>query len=343
MNENRRYRGAVASTLAGIADVARTVEPVGRLAPTDRIEGRTCLVTGATSGLGFAVACELARRGGRIIATGRGAGAELERRIREEVTAIRESDTAGPAPDVVSEKIDLSSFDSVVAFVDRLAARLAAEDRTIDVAVFNAGVVTSRSRPSADGYDAMLQVNYLSKYLLVRRLLARGCIQPGGVNGAVLPRLIFVSSEAHRSSPDVDTDTFMSVAPYGITGSIRNYGYSKLLLTIFTEELSRRLNVGSSLAASVFTLCPGPVSSGIAREAPALFQPLLRLLFSLFFHSPERAAEPVVFLACSPSMEGTDRVYLHLMQRKEKDPRALDPALGRRLWDASDDLLAHRL
>ena len=71
MSGDERYRGAVSSMLAGIGDVFRRRKPIGSLRNEDTLHGRTCLVTGASSGLGRAVAVELARRGGTVvIATG---------------------------------------------------------------------------------------------------------------------------------------------------------------------------------------------------------------------------------------------------------------------------------
>ena len=130
---------------------------------------------------------------------------------------------------------------------------------------------------------------------------------------------------------------FMNVEPYTMASSMQVYGYSKLLLTTFTEELARRAS------CSVLTLCPGAMNTNIAREAPPWTRPLLKVVFAMLFRSAQKAAEPVLFLAASPAFDGSTGDYLHLLERKAKDPRALDPALGRRLWDATDDLLRPRL
>jgi len=121
------------------------------------------------------------------------------------------------------------------------------------------------------------------------------------------------------------------------------YGYYKLLLVTMASELSRRLNgraPGAGPAASVFALCPGPVNTNIAREAPRVFQPLLRLVFSIFFRSPRVACRPVVYLAASPEMEGRTGEYLFLMQRKGMDGKATDPENGKLLWELSEALRA---
>ena len=116
------------------------------------------------------------------------------------------------------------------------------------------------------------------------------------------------------------------------------YGYYKMLLVTFARELSRRLNPEGVVNTSVFALCPGPVNSNIAREAPAFFQPLLKMIFSLFFKSPAKAAVPVVYLAASPDVEGVSFDYLFLMSRQAIDKKAEDAANGRHLWDVSEQL-----
>lgn len=121
--------------------------------------------------------------------------------------------------------------------------------------------------------------------------------------------------------------------------TVERYGYYKLLLTTFARELERRLNK-EKIDYSVFALCPGPVNSNIAREAPAIVQPLMKLVFKLFFSSPEKAAEPVVYLSASKEEEGKAHDYLFLMSRKEVDEKSADPENGKRLWDMTEKLIS---
>ena len=122
---------------------------------------------------------------------------------------------------------------------------------------------------------------------------------------------------------------------------MERYGYYKLLMTTFSQELERRLNPNAKPNYSVFALCPGPVNSNIAREAPAIVQPLMKLVFKMFFSSPEKAAEPVVYLAASKELEGKPKDYLFLMSRRDVDGKASDPKNGKRLWQLTEDLLIH--
>jgi NAD(P)-dependent dehydrogenase (short-subunit alcohol dehydrogenase family) len=153
-----------------------------------------------------------------------------------------------------------------------------------------------------------------------------------------VPRIIIVSSESHRNPKEYDWDGFGKYKDYGIKKTVELYGYYKLLLTTFAIELSRRLNPDGEKNYSVFSLCPGPINSGIAREAPGLFQPLLKLVFTLFFRSPEKAAVPVIYLASANELEGKPFDYLFLMNRKEIDELASDPGNGKKLWEEAENL-----
>ncbi|MFW6248063.1 MAG: SDR family NAD(P)-dependent oxidoreductase [bacterium] len=330
MRKTRRYGGVLSAILTGAAEAFAAPSAGSDQRKPCGVRGKTCLVTGASSGLGYAVAVELAKRGGRVIVASRSADAELAAEIHRAAGATG-------APAVEARRLDLSRFESVETF----AAGLARDGIKLDVAVFNAGIVTAESRSTADGFDEMLQVNYLSKFLLVNRLLGRGTIEPSAAAGAHgVPRVIFVSSESHRSGPDIDHERPFALPRYRMRDSIRYYGYSKLLLTTFTEELSRRVNGADAPRLSVFTLCPGAMNTGIAREAPRFLEPAVRFFLNHFFPSPDQAARPVVFLACSPELEGRTDVYLHLMRRKQKDARARDPETGRVLWNCSERAVA---
>ena len=158
-------------------------------------------------------------------------------------------------------------------------------------------------------------------------------------DGSGLPRIIFVSSESHRNPDEFEWDDFGVFKEYTMGKSVERYGYYKLLMTTFSQELSRRLNPNQHTDFSVFAMCPGPVNSNIAREAPAFFQPLLKVVFKMFFRSPEDASEPVVYLTASEDVEGKATDYLFLMSRKPVDEKAADVENGKRLWEKTEELL----
>jgi NAD(P)-dependent dehydrogenase (short-subunit alcohol dehydrogenase family) len=319
--KQEKYGNPFSATLTGITDLFRKHIPAGELNPTDRFDGMTVLVDGSSSGLGFAVAVEIAWRGAKVIMACRsgipGKGEEVEK--------LTGSDDIHMLPVDFS---DLSSIHSLVAGISDQFGK-------IDILVCNAGLVPKKSRKTQQGLEEMFMVNYLSKFIFVNLLLEKDCFR---FSGSVHPRIIFVSSETHRNPAEFDWDSFGVYKEYSINKSIELYGYYKLLLTTFAVELSRRLNK-DGLKCSVFSLCPGPINSNIGREAPKIFHPLMKLIFAIFFKSPAKAAIPVLYLASSPDLENKPFDYLFLMSRKEADEKALDPGNGRRLWELSDNLV----
>jgi NAD(P)-dependent dehydrogenase (short-subunit alcohol dehydrogenase family) len=115
--------------------------------------------------------------------------------------------------------------------------------------------------------------------------------------------------------------------------STARYGWTKLLLLTFARDLGRRLanGKGGLPDVSVHALCPGPVASNIAREAPAAARPFAKLFFALFFQPPNAAALPVVYLASSPRIEGETLGYQFLMRRRAPSSAADLPENGRAL------------
>jgi len=176
----------------------------------------------------------------------------------------------------------------------------------------------------------------LSKFIMINGLTKEKCFrEDGGEN----PRIVFVSSESHRDPPTFDWPSFGIYKNYGMNKTVEYYGYYKLLLTTYTYELSRRLQANGQPPVSVFALCPGPVNSNIAREAPGIFQPLMKMIFSLFFKSPRKAAEPVMYLAISKDLEGKSYDYLFKMSRKAIADKAKDQDNGKKLWELSEELI----
>lgn len=316
-----KYSNPFTATLAGIVNIFKRNDPVGDLHANDRIDGKTCLVTGANSGLGFAVACQLAERGGEVIMACRSGIPEAGERARKLTGLDR----------FKMMNIDLTNRGSIHSFIERLKS----DGTTIDILVFNAAMVPGGSRKNADGLDEMFMVNYLSKFILVNALIENKLIN---TSEETLPRIIYVSSESHRSGEDLNFNDFGKYEEYTMGKVIALYGYYKLHLNTLASELSRKLNK-EGVRYSVHSLCPGAVNSNIAKEAPKFTQPLLKVVFGIFFQAPKKAAWPVIYLACSKSIEGQTGLYLHMKARKNPDPRALDRNNGELLWKKSQELL----
>ena len=322
---NRTSVDVVNAIRAAMRDLKRPkVSTVGAVSDA-RIDGKTCLVTGASSGLGRAAAVELARRGGNMILACRPGHAET----RDEIVRL----SGSGAVEVMD--VDLADLVSVHHFCDRLVQR----GIQIDIALLNAGLMPRRSRRTPQGYETMFAVHFLSNRVMIDRWLRDGVILPRGP-GDEVPRIVFVTSESHRSAHTIDFDHLGAYADYGMRDGLKHYGLSKLVQCTFATELSRRLNPGENVEVAVHAMCPGGVATNIGREAPLLLRPLLNVLFRCFFQSPEEAIGPAIYLCCAGDAGEATGIYLHMMQRKPVSPAASDPANGIRLWEASEALMA---
>lgn len=313
------YQNPVTATLTGIVNAFKKQEKIGVLKDSDRVDGRTCLITGANSGLGFALAVELAKRGGKIIMACRSGIPEAGERVKK----------LSGSESVQMKRIDLSDLTSI----DSLVEELKEENIKVDLLISNAATVPSKARKTKQGLETMFVVNYLAKFVLLNRIWKENLI-----NLSNKPRIIFISSESHRSPNPLEFKTLGDYREFAMSKVVAYYGYYKLALTTFARELSRRINKEGNLI-SVHTICPGAVNSNIAKEAPSWVQPLLKLTFAIFFQSPRKAALPVIYLAASKQIETRNDIYLHMFTEKEPDSKAKDEAEGKKLWDRSNYLL----
>jgi NAD(P)-dependent dehydrogenase (short-subunit alcohol dehydrogenase family) len=318
------HKNPATAIITGIVDLFDKKGLLPGLRDDDRIDGRTCLVTGANSGLGKAVAIQLAQRGGHVLMACRGGHPDAG----EDVRRISGSDR------VEMLHVDLSDLESVNALCDELASR----GVVLDIVVLNAGLMPLKARRTTQGFEVMFGVHFLANRVLIDRWLADGVLRPGA-DEARPPRIIFVSSEAHQSSEPIDFERFGEFVDYGLKDGMNQYGHTKLHMCTYAAELSRRLNPGEGVSVAVHSLCPGPIASNIARESPTFLKPLIGPIMKLFFRSPEKAAEPVLYLACAQSMQERSGAYLHMMREKSASALALDEENGRRLWEESEALL----
>lgn len=318
-----RFDNPVVASLAGFFDLFRKQELASRLTLADKFDGKCCLITGANSGLGFALAVELARRGARVIMANR-------KRSPEAVDRARKLSGSGR---ITARYVDLSRIETIFAFVDGLVA----DGINPDVTILNAGVALPGSRQTVDGQDEMFQVNYLSNVILTRLMLNKEVIPDDGERD-FLPRIIFISSDSHQGSSAIDYDEFGRYFEYGVSKGIQNYSYFKLVLNTYAVELSRRLNA-EGVKVGVNVICPGPVHTNITRAAPFALRMVLNLIFKVIFRSPAKAALPVVYMAISPDFEGKTGEYLHMFKPKRMDPKVYGPEAGERLWRETEKIV----
>ncbi len=333
MSETGNYRNPVLATVHGILDLFKRQSPIGQLGDDERLDGQTCLVTGANSGLGLATSIELARRGAHVIMACR----------RNDSAALQQVQSASGGDKAELIALDLADIPAIHACCDLLRDRGVRLDRV----VLNAGLVPQKASRTAQGFETMFGVHFLGNMQFVLRLLADGSIPnrsfsvtPATPTSGSPARIIFVSSESHRSGSPIDLAHLGDFVDYSAMGSIAQYGHSKLVMTSFAMELARRLQDEQGIDVAVHALCPGPINSNIAREAPAAFKPLLKLVMGALFASPEKAAAPVLFLACSRQIDRESGIYLHLLVRKQPAAQACDAELAQAIWQRGEQWLA---
>ena len=318
-----RFDNPVVAALAGVKDFFSKQPLAQRLTDEDRFEGKTVIVTGANSGLGFGIAVEVAKRGGHVIMAGRSGipekGAEVKKLSGSENVEMR--------------YLDLSKIETIHNFVNQLKA----DGIKPDVTILNAGVALPNARMTDSGIEEMFLVNYLSNVILTNLLITTGVVPKKKSEGKPEPRIIFVSSDSHQGSSAIDYEEFGVFQQYGPSKGISNYSYFKLVLNTYAVELSRRLN-RDGINVGVHVICPGPVHSEIIKEAPKLLYYTLKGIFRLVFRSPAKAALPVVYMSVSEDYESKTAEYLHMFRHKTMDEKCYDENAGKTLWERSVEL-----
>jgi NAD(P)-dependent dehydrogenase (short-subunit alcohol dehydrogenase family) len=315
MSTEGKYDSPLKATLKGIRDLyGKKINDVTLPDPVD-LSGKTIMITGASSGLGFATAKRVAAAGARVIMVSRSGIPEKGEEI------VKSTGNQN----VTMYHVDLLDFESINAFLNSIAN----DGVTLDILISNAAMVPLKSRQTLQGLEEMFMVNYLAPFYLINQLI---------IGNIINDKIIIVSSESHRGPKEFEWGKFGKYHHYGMSETVSRYGYFKLLLTTFGNELSRRLN-NRQTNIPVRMLCPGPVNSNIAREAPGWLQPLLRGVFSLFFRSPEKASDPIIYFAVESSDQEKPTDYLFLMNRKPMDDKATDVSNGEKLWKLSEELI----
>lgn len=276
--------------------------------PDEELHGKVALVTGANSGIGYATVKGLARRGATVVMVARS-----EKRGRKAQRKIRRA-TGNPEVDLLL--CDLSEQAQIRALARQFTTRY----DHLDVLVNNAGLYVDDYRTSPDGHEMTWAVNHLGYFLLTLLLL-------DALEVSAPSRIVNVSSNAHL---DATLDLDKEITPERYKG-FAAYAKSKLANVLFTRELARRLE-GTGVTANA--VHPGMVRTRIWQRRGGLSALLARVV-SLFFRSPAKGAETVLYLVASPEVEGISGQYFKDKQAVEPSKDAQDEDLARKLWEKS--------
>lgn len=274
------------------------------------MSGKTCVVTGANSGIGFITARELARRNADVTLVCR--NEQKGRAAQDEIRKAVDRDT----------RLELADFASLDAVQD-LALRLRAQP-PIDVLVNNAGLMATERSETVDGFEYTFAVNHLAPFLLTNLLLDR--LRERGE-----ARIVNVASRAH-SRVDLDLDDLQSEKSFGGWNA---YCRSKLCNVLFSAELARRID-GTGVTSNA--LHPGVIASGFGRENRGLWKWAM-MLARIAMVSPEEGAKTQIHLATSDEVRGTNGAYFVDAKPAATSAQGADPELARKLWEASEKLV----
>jgi NAD(P)-dependent dehydrogenase (short-subunit alcohol dehydrogenase family) len=278
--------------------------------------GRTAVVTGANSGIGFETARALAARGARVVLACRSEekGRDAERRLRAAV----------PGGDARFEPLDLGSLASVRAFAEKLRA----SEPRLDLLVNNAGVMMPPYGKTEDGFETQLGTNHLGHFALTGLLL-----EP--LRRTPKARVVSVSSTAHWWGR-IDFSDLNAERSYDPT---RAYGQSKLANLLFARELQRRFEAARIDALSL-AAHPGSTRTNLQK-----YSRLLRGVVAVLSQEPPGGALPTLRAATDPSARGGDyfgpsRIFgtIGPPERARSSSRSKDAAAARRLWEVSEQL-----
>lgn len=274
--------------------------------------GKTCLVTGATSGIGRATAAALAARGAEVIVAGR------NKQKAEETVASIQAETGNTR--VYYLLADFADLGQV-----RNLARLCKEQTSrLDVLVNNAGAYFYTHHETPYGVEKTFLVNHLAPFLLTNLLLET-------VQESASARIVNVASDAHKYGTMDFDDLESGRGNFGI----KAYARSKLANVLFTYELARRLDPRQVTANAVH---PGGVATDLWKTNFPVIGPALKWVTGLFALTPEQGADTVIYLASSPEVDGISGEYFAKRKPVPSSPLSYDEEIAGRLWQVSGNL-----
>ena len=268
---------------------------------------KTCMITGANSGIGYRMARELARMNAHIV---------MVCRSKERGEAARKkimNQTKNLHVDLLIA--DLSSMKQVRKLAEEFRNRY---DR-LHVLMNNAVIWPKKRMTAEDGLELQFAVNHLSHFLLTNLLL-------DVIKASAPARIVNVSSGIHKrvklDFEDLQSEKYRNM---------RVYGRTKLMNVYFTHELARKLE-GTGVTVNSFT--PGMTATNLGRYMSRAAQ----WFFRAFGRSPEKGARTGVYLASSPEVEGVTGKYFADCRERKSSKVSYDDVIARRLWKVSETL-----
>lgn len=290
--------------------------------------GKTALVTGANSGLGFHTAVQLAGHGARVLMTARDTARGEQ--------ALARARAAAPEAKLELVSLDLADLSSIRTAAREVASRV----ERLDVLVNNAGIMATPYQQTVDGFEKQLGTNHLGHFALTGEVLPLLLAAPAA-------RVVTVSSVAHHSAGGINFDDLQSQRSYTPFGA---YGQSKLANLLFAAELDRRARAAGSTLLST-AAHPGLAATRLMQTRPGeagrgrVTSAMAGLAFKVLGQSDAHGAWPQLYAATMPDVQGGEYFGPGGRGEKRGHPKragrsaaAADQAAGERLWAASEQL-----
>jgi NAD(P)-dependent dehydrogenase (short-subunit alcohol dehydrogenase family) len=279
---------------------------------TFRMDGKVCVLTGATSGVGYHTAKRLAEGGARLVLVCR--NAEKAARVKDELE--REHP--------ISVRILQADF-SQLEQVRKTAMTILEEYPRIDVLINNAGIHNTGRTLTDNGVETAFSVNHLASFLFTRLLLPR-------ILASAPARIIQVNSQGHRfGGLDLNDLNWDRRRYRGLQG----YGASKVAQLLTVWELADRLK-GSGV--TINAMHPGEVRTNIGMNNGLLYQWYQRYLLWPVLKDARISGESIYYLAAAPEMAEVSGRFFNLTIDEKPASHALDRALGKQVWQVSEEL-----
>jgi len=314
------------------------------------VNGRTCIVTGANTGIGKEVALSLASRGADVIMACR--SMDKCRIARQEILS------KGVPGRCTCMHLDLASLQSIESFADSVRKEHGRSEDGVALLVHNAGVIsaapsletaittaastTLNSATATGGVSPQLgasqfHINHMGPFLMTRALTrSPSLLSRSG-------RVVVVGSQAHhRGSIAIDRNLALS-PPEASSHWYAAYARSKLANLLFARELQRRLRAQGSLV-DVFTASPGRVHTNLwSSIEPAPLRWIVQSVSRLINRTPAQGAQTILHACCDPSLTGMGGAYFHNSQIVAPSKQGCDDELAARLWELSEHVATQQV
>ena len=278
----------------------------------ENLQGKVCLITGATNGIGEEAAKQIALMGAEIVFIARSPAKA------EELKQSLKSLTGRESTSIIA---DLSSQEEV----KRAASEFLSMNKPLNILLNNAGIMNTSRKETVDGLEEVFSVNHLAYYSFTLMLMNK-------LIESSPSRVVNVASGSHMFVKDMNFDDLQSEKEYK---TMQVYGRSKLANILFTRELAERLK---GKGVTVNCLHPGFVNTGIGSNNSPTMGRILMTLARPFSRKTDKGAETSIYLCVSPEVENETGEYFYDCKKEKISAAASDKENATKLWEVSSKL-----